>query len=268
MCTPQAPGEQVEGYARAATDRLRRLLGDELLAAYLIGSGALGGFVPEQSDIDLVAVCARTPSAERKQAIVDAVAQQAMTWPVRGLEFVLYARDAVATPSPTPRFELNLNVGRRMPLHVAADPSSEPAHWFVVDLAILREHGVALAGPSARELVAPIPRAWLLAALADSLSWHAAHEGMLQQTVLNACRAWRYVQEGVWSSKDDAASWALPRAEDPSLVAAAVAIRHGDPSQTLDQTQVHDFVRGVQARVERASADVRGRVSRIGASGG
>jgi hypothetical protein len=46
-----------------------------------------------------------------------------------------------------------------MPLHVSLDPALEPAHWFVVDLAILREHGVALAGPSARALVAPIPRA-------------------------------------------------------------------------------------------------------------
>jgi hypothetical protein len=250
--TPPAPAEQVEQWGRAVADRLHRLLGEELLAAYLVGSGALGDFVPEQSDVDLVAVCAHTPLPERKQAIIDALAEQATTWPVRGLEFVLYARAAVATPSPTPRFEINLNVGRRMPLHVSLDPASEPAHWFVVDLAILREHGVALAGPPAQQLVAPIPRPWLLGALWDSLAWHAAHESMPHQTVLNACRAWRYVQEGVWSSKDDAAGWALPRAKDPSLVAAAVAIRHGDSSRGLDPIQVQEFVRGVQAKVERA----------------
>src|SRR5918994_5005570 len=145
--TLQAPGSSISDWARSATRQLHELLGDDLVAAYLIGSGALDGFVPEQSDVDMVAVCAESPSDERTRAIVDALAREAMTWPVRGLEFVLYARAAVAMPSRTPQFEINLNVGRHMPLHVSFDPRREPAHWFVVDLAILREHGVALARP-------------------------------------------------------------------------------------------------------------------------
>jgi Domain of unknown function (DUF4111) len=240
-------------WARSATRRLRQLLGEDLVAAYLIGSGALGGFVPEQSDVDLVAICAEPPSDERKQAIIDLLTHEAMSWPVRGLEFVLYARTALAIPSPAPRFEINLNVGRRMPLHVAVDPALEPAHWFVVDLAILREHGVALDGPPARDVVAPIPRRRLLDALLESLVWHTAHESQLHSTVLNAGRAWRYAEEGVWSSKDDAASWVLARTEDPSLVESALAIRHGTSSAPLDRARVDEFVGGVRARVERAT---------------
>jgi hypothetical protein len=248
-----ASGERVKRCARAATDRLQQILGDRLSAAYLIGSGALGGLVLDESDIDLVAVCADTPSAEDKQRIVDALTREAMTWPVRGLEFVLYSRAAVATPSTTPQFAINLNVGPRMPLHVSLDPASEPAHWFVLDLAILRDHGLALIGPPARQLVAPSPRAWLLEALASSLAWHAAHESLLHQTVLNASRAWRYVEDGVWSSKDDAAGWMRSRTEDPSLVEAALAIRHGDRAQGLDPARVDRFAREVQARIGRAA---------------
>ena len=74
---------------------------------------------------------------------------------------------------------------------------------------------MALAGPPAHETVAPIPRAYLLDVLLESLAWHAAHELQLHSTVLNAGRTWRYAEEGVWSSKDDAASWVLTRAEDP-----------------------------------------------------
>lgn len=240
-------------WARSATRLLHRLLGDDRVAAYLIGSGALGGFVPEQSDVDLVAICPVSPADERKQATIDLLTREAMTWPVRGLEFVLYARAAVATPSAAPQFEINLNVGQRMPLHVTLDPALEPAHWFVVDLAILREHGVALTGPPSRDLVAPIPRALLLDALLESLSWHAAHERQLHSTVLNAGRAWRYVQDGVWSSKDDAASWVMTQTEDPSLVESALAIRHGTGSPALDPARVNEFVHGVHARVERAS---------------
>jgi hypothetical protein len=147
----------VGDWERSATGQLRQLLGDDLVATYLIGSGALGEFVREQRDIAVVAVCAKSLPDERKQAIIDMLTREVMTWLVRGLEFVLYARAAVATPSPAPQFEINLNVGRRMPLNVSSDPSQEPAHWFVVDLAILREHRVALTGPPAPDLVAAIP---------------------------------------------------------------------------------------------------------------
>lgn len=250
--TPLTASSSIDGWGRSATRRLHRLLGDDLVAAYLIGSGALGGFVAEQSDVDMVAVCAEPPSNERTSAIVETLTREAMSWPVRGLEFVLYARAAVATPSRTPHFAINLNVGRRMPLHVTVDPALEPAHWFVVDLAILREHGVAVAGPPARETVAPIPRAYLLDALLESLAWHTAHEQQLHSTVLNAGRAWRYAEEGVWSSKDDAACWALARAADPSLVEDALAIRHGAGSRALDGARVQRFVQDVRGRVERA----------------
>ena len=254
MVTTVADDHLLDGYARAAAGRVQRVLGAELLAVYLIGSGALGGAVAAQSDLDLVAVCADAPSAARTRRLVDALTREAMTWPVRGLEFVLYPRAAVATPSPTPQFALNLNVGPRMPLHLSTDPAAEPAHWFVIDLAILREHGVALLGPPARELVAPAPRAWLLQGLLDGLAWHLANDPALHQGVLNAARAWRYAVEGVWSSKDAAAGWALARAEDPEPLRAALAIRHGDRAQTLDPVQVDRLVRSIRQRVQRAAA--------------
>ena len=246
------PQEQVEACGRDAAGLLGRLLGDDLVAVYLGGSGALGGVAAAQSDVDLVAVCAAAPGGELRRAIVAGLGGLAMGWPMRGLEFVLYTRAAVADPAERPRFELNLNVGPRMPYHLSLDPASEPAHWFVLDLAILRDHGRPLAGPPARDLVGPIPRRRLLEALRDSLAWHGAHERALQQSVLNACRGWRFTEEGVWSSKDDAGAWALSRTDDPATVRAALAVRHGDRSATLDPARVDAFQRRVLDRVEQA----------------
>ena len=246
------PQEQVEACARDAAGLLGRLLGDDLVAVYLGGSGALGGVAAAQSDVDLVAVCAAAPGEELRRAIVAGLGGLAMGWPMRGLEFVLYTRAAVADPAERPRFELNLNVGPRMPYHLSLDPASEPAHWFVLDLAILRDHGRPLAGPPARDLVGPIPRRRLLEALRDSLAWHGAHEPALQQAVLNACRGWRFTEEGVWSSKDDAGAWALDRSDDPASVSAALAARHGDRSRPLDPARVDAFQRRVLDRVEHA----------------
>jgi hypothetical protein len=252
--TTLAAADLVDGCARAAVGRLRGLLGDDLVGAWLIGSGALGGAVAESSDLDLVAVCAHAFPVDLIQQLVAGLTEEAMTWPVRGLEFVLYPRAAVTSASRSPQFALNLNVGPRMPLHLSTNPAAEPTHWFVIDLAILREHGLALHGPPAHELVAPIPRRWLLDALGDGLAWHAANEPALHQSVLNAGRAWRFTVEGVWSSKDAAAGWVLTRTEDPELVHASLAIRHGDRSRTLDAARVNRFVRGVQARVQQAAA--------------
>jgi Aminoglycoside adenylyltransferase, C-terminal domain len=246
------PQEQVEACGRDAAALLGRLLGDDLVAVYLGGSGALGGVAATQSDVDLVAVCAAAPAEELRRAIAAGLGALAMGWPMRGLELVLYTRAAVADPAERPRFELNLNVGPGMPYHLSLDPASEPAHWFVLDLAILRDHGRPLAGPPARDLVGPIPRRRLLEALRDSLAWHGAHEPALQQAVLNACRGWRFTEEGVWSSKDDAGAWALARTDDPATVSAALAVRHGDRSRPLDPARVDAFQRRVLDRVEHA----------------
>ena len=63
---------------------LGRLLGDELVAVWLTGSGALGGVAPGLSDVDVVAVTATGLPEERRRALAAALAELAMTWPLRG----------------------------------------------------------------------------------------------------------------------------------------------------------------------------------------
>ena len=242
--------ELVEDCGRAVAAVLRGLLGDDLVSAYLIGSGALGGVSAAQSDVDVVAVCAAPLAGDTERTLVDRLGTLAMTWPLRGLELVLYTRAAVAEPARVPRWELNLNVGRAMDRHLARDPAAEPPHWFVLDLDILRGHGRTLAGPPPTELVGPLPSRWVLEAVRESLRWHGEHEPNRSQSVLNACRGWRFTDEGVWSSKRDAAAWARPRTDDPSLIDAALAVRAGDHAP-LDPARVDAFTRRVLERVER-----------------
>jgi hypothetical protein len=245
------PAGQVEACGREAAGLLRRLLGDDLVAAWLVGSGALGGAVA-RSDVDVVAVTAGDLPGGRRQAVVDALRELAMTWPLRGLELVFYTLAAVATPARRPRFAVNLSVGPGMPFHVSFDPADEPSHWFLLDLAILRAHGRTLTGPPPAELVGPISRRWQLEAVGDALAWHLASEPALERSVLNACRGWRYAAEDVWCSKDDAGAWALARTGDPATVTAALAVRHGDPAGPLDPGRVRAFQHHVLEEVERA----------------
>src|SRR5205085_8623350 len=80
-------------------------------------------------------------------------------------------------------------------------------------------------GPAPRELLEEPARAEVLEALRDSLAWHAEHEPASPDSVLNACRGWRWARTGRWTSKRSAAEWARGRMSDPAAVDAALAAR-------------------------------------------
>lgn len=208
-------------YVDELARRLRDHAGEGLVAAWLIGSSALGDFDPVRSDIDIQAVTAHRldrPQLERLAAALTGV-----PCPVRGLEFVLYARDDV------PAFQLNLNTGPRMEHREQYDPAAEPAFWFTLDVAAAREQARPIAGPHPREVLPELPREQILAAHRESLAWYTAHD--TAQAVVTACRAWAWAAEGRWLSKGDAAAWAVSRLDDPAPVVAALAKR-ADPEAT------------------------------------
>jgi Domain of unknown function (DUF4111) len=244
--------DEVRAYVLQLVERLQAQLGADLLGAYLVGSAALGGFAPGRSDIDVQAVCAEPLRQAHKERIVGSLAHPTLACPARGCEFVLYSRIAMADPAAGGAYEINLNSGPRMPLHVSYEPAADPAFWFVLDRAILREHGLGLVGPEPHELVAPMPRPRLLEALLAALRWHAEHDRPGADSILNACRAWRFAEEGRWSSKIEAAAWARTRAGQAAIIEHALALRAGTTDQALERGHVRRFVEQIMARLAQA----------------
>jgi aminoglycoside adenylyltransferase-like protein len=207
----------VEGYLAELTRRLEAQVGVALIAAWQVGSGALGDFDPARSDIDVQAVT-RT-RLERGELESLAATLSAVPCPVRGLEFVLYARNDLAEA----RFSLNLNTGPGMDHHEGYDADAEERFWFVLDLAIAREHAAPLAGPHPRTVLPVLPRAMLETAHRESLAWWRGYDA--SQAIIAACRAWAWAEEDRWLSKGDAAAWAAARLPDPTPIARALARR-------------------------------------------
>jgi hypothetical protein len=218
---------EVAEYGREAAARLRRVLADDLVGVYFVGSVALGDYIPGRSDIDMVAVTDRPISDDEKRQVVDELSHPNLPCPTRGFEFVLYTRPRVAVASSDAAFEINLNTGPGMAPHVGFDASAEPRFWFVIDRAFAHAFGIAIEGPPAREVFAPVPRPVVLEAMAESLAWHRAHESLGHFTVLNACRAWRYAEAGELGSKADAAEWARQRSADTETIDTALRMRRG-----------------------------------------
>jgi hypothetical protein len=212
---------EVGAYLGELTARLRAGLGEGMGGVYLMGSAAAGGYSHGASDLDVWALVGAPVADEAKRALVARVDQAALPCPARGLELVV----ARFPGGPEPVVELNLNDGPRMPRRVAFDASGEPRHWFVLDAAIGREGARALWGPPPREAFPAIPRSLQLAAIGESLDWYAAQEPDNRKAALTAARGWRYLVEGRWSSKEDAARWAADRRPDwaPELQEALAA---------------------------------------------
>lgn len=244
--------EDVAAFGDRIDTLLHSLLPEEIIGTYFVGSVALGGYVPGESDIDIVAVCKQPISVEKKRAIADEVLSATALCPGRGLEFTLYRLGIASAPPVAADFEVNVNGGRRMPSSVHTAPDQEPFFWYVLDRAIAHRQGLVISGPPARGVFADASRPQLLNAMRESMRWHRKHEKATLYSVLNATRAWRFAAEDVLGSKLAGASWARSRWHSPSLIEAAVDLRHGRPAQ-LHENEVDEFLQYVEQ--ELAAAD-------------
>jgi Domain of unknown function (DUF4111) len=224
-------------YLDEVVGRLQAQLGERLAGAWLVGSAALGDFDPVRSDLDVQAAATARLERPELEHLAAVLSHPALRCPVRGLEFVLYARQ------DAPAFQLNLNTGPGMEQHAGYDPLAEPRFWFVLDLAIAHEHARVLAGRGPAQLLAEPSPAEVIEALRDSLAWFRARDPAA--AVIAGCRAWAWADEGRWLSKRDAAAWASTRLSDPAPVAKAVAHR-------ADRASAKPTARDVAVVLERA----------------
>ncbi|GCE24470.1 aminoglycoside adenylyltransferase domain-containing protein [Dictyobacter kobayashii] len=242
---------EIQAYALQVVQSLQGYLHEDLIGVYFVGSAALGGFIPGRSDIDIQGVCARQLGQEEKEQIVSLLAHPSLPCPTRGCEFVLYCQEKVAHPAPDAGFELNLNSGPHMPFHVTYGPQAEPAHWFIFDRLIAREHGISIFGPAAHTVFGVIPRTWALNALLTSLRWHIEHDESGYSSVLNACRGWRFAEEHQLSSKTAAVAWAKAHGVDNDLLQQALALRAGTTNKPLDHKKVNQLLNMIEEKVEQ-----------------
>src|SRR4051812_39188904 len=139
-------GPAPAAYVAELVARTRGVLGSDLLAVCLMGSGALGDYRPERSDIDVAVITHRALAQRAREALVGALEHDALPCPARGLELVVYDPAGLADPGG-PAYLINLNTGPRLAHDVSYDPAENPRFWFTLDVAIGRTLGRTLTGP-------------------------------------------------------------------------------------------------------------------------
>jgi hypothetical protein len=250
----EVPRPEIAEFGDHVSSVLVGILRDDLIGVYFVGSVALGGYVPAESDVDIAAVSGSALSDSQKRSVASAIVELSEVCPARGVEFTLYRRDVAGSLPEGADFEVNANGGLRMPTAVHLDAAAEQGFWYALDRAIAHRCGVVISGPPPSTVFADVPRRTLLAAMSESMAWHRAHEKATLYSVLNACRAWRFAEDNVLGSKLAGATWARARWSDTDVIDAAVALRHGQDA-ALDQSAVDALLAAAATHLREAAQE-------------
>ena len=225
--------EEVTRYLQAVTARVNDVFGDRVVGVYTTGSIALGGYRPGRSDIDLMAVVGGSEDLDLRWQLVRQLDHQVLACSAAGLEFVLYPLTTVSRPTLDAGYLINFNTGTALPPVTSFDPGDGPAFWYPIDRAITRQSGASLYGPPALQLFAELPYEDLLHIVIAAVEAHSdPQEGhLLDNAVLNGCRALSFADDRCWYAKIDAAERALPMVGEFAPLVSAAIVSFGSERQ-------------------------------------
>jgi streptomycin 3"-adenylyltransferase len=225
-----------------------------LRGAYLHGSAALGGWVAQRSDVDVLLVADEGIGEEGVRAVGELVAEASADCPGAGLEFSLVTVDQAARPRPPHAFLLHGGKDLTgMRLVYGAEVSGDPD--LIMHYVVCRAAGITLYGAPPGELIGPVGRGVVLRYLAGELDWGLLH-GTESYAVLNACRGLEYLDGGQVVSKIAGGEAALRRGTGPDeLIRQALDQQRAVADARPPGPAAIDFVRGVSARLAGAASE-------------
>jgi hypothetical protein len=233
---------------------VREILGKRFTGLYLYGSLASGDFDPQRSDIDFLVVTegelpdAMLPSLATMHA---RIAASASPW-ARRLEGSYIPQSALRRYDPD--YAQHPSIGVDWSFGVNGHGSD-----WIIQRHILREQGVAVAGPPLQALIDPVSQDDLRQAVQETLQgwWaeqlrcpvHLQTREYQAFAVLTMCRALYTLEEGAIVSKPTAARWARQAlgARWVGLIERALAWREEDGVNDLRETL--DFIRYALERI-------------------
>ena len=250
--------------AEAVRDSLRDTLGDALVSVVVHGSLAMGCYRAPKADVDMLAVTARalTP-AERRRVAVGLIAAHDARRSGAGIEISLVTAEAARTAEHPMPFEVHVGGDGGSLVEMREGRFDYAATHTDQDLAahitVARSRGVALFGPPAAEVFAPVPWRHYLDALETDLEWALERIGENPvYFVLNACRVLQIdaLGEGTVMSKAEGAAWGrdhLPEQYRPLIGDAHAHYLSDEPegAAALDAEALEKFAAFVRCRKAR-----------------
>lgn len=234
--------QDIARYLSDMNGSLHELLDEHFVGSYLHGSLTMAAFEPTKSDIDVIVTVDRPLNDTTRDDLRNRVGSVPLPALASGLDLSVLSTEVARQLTDDSRLEATIQVSRtRSGQGVRERGCFDP--FLFVDVALLRQYGIALVGPDIEEGFGPVAPRLIMKSCAENCRIWADRDAFHDPVsgVLSVCRAWRYFEEGALGSKPDAGEWARSKLEDRALVDAALAMRRGDPSQLLADAEVKHF---------------------------
>jgi streptomycin 3"-adenylyltransferase len=209
-------------------------------------------FQADASDLDVIAIVQQPLDHAVSHELAEVVAVQGKGLPAAGLEFVVTTLTSAREPSG--EFEVSVSSGANWPVEVDFDDSDDS---LLIDLTICNQQGIVLHGPPPHEAMSQASAEQLTLALSSCIKWHRDHicdrfhDPGGQNSVLNACRAWRWAVDGVLGSKIEGGTWAIQNGADQHMVEAALDLRASRCAAEIDASTIDSFLLTVLSAIKR-----------------
>jgi aminoglycoside adenylyltransferase-like protein/nucleotidyltransferase-like protein len=199
------------------------IVGEDIVGVYVHGSAVLGSFGP-WSDIDLVVVGRRAIELDERRRLVELLLSSSSSYedtgPIRPVEMDFVTMRTLEHWRHPAQVELHYGESLRARLEAEGLEASGPLgnRDLAAHVVVLRDAGVALSGPSPRQLFPAIPDADYHDALLYDADWSRDHlpdlggiPGGIRNAVLGLARLWATLATTGSYSKVTGAEWARPR---------------------------------------------------------
>ncbi len=235
---PTTQYADINGLLEDLVSRIGHILQGRIVALYLYGSLVTGDFDPNISDIDLLAATLSDVSDtefEALRAMHQDFAHENPEWEDR-VEVAYLSVTALTTFRSETSPMAVISPGE--PFHMKEAGADWLLNWYVV-----RERGVALLGPPAQEIIAPITQQEFIASVSDYAVWwgdkvlNVRERKEQAYAILTMCRALHVRRNGEQVSKRQAAVWAQEELPEWSgLIQQALGWRNAWRDESVDHS--------------------------------
>ncbi|MBM7632289.1 aminoglycoside adenylyltransferase family protein [Geomicrobium sediminis] len=194
---------------------VKEVIGDGVVAVTLYGSAVSGG-LKKYSDVDVLVVVRGLLSDQTRRILTERLLQ--ISGEIgneegkRYLELTVIQETQGTQLQYPPRSEFLYGEWLRQEFEAGLIPEPIYDPDLTIVLAQAREDGISLFGPELSTIHDPIPIEDIKKAILDSLSSLIENpEGDERNVLLTLARMWKTLEDGMISSKDGAAKWAISR---------------------------------------------------------
>jgi len=194
---------------------IKEVLEDQLVGVYLYGSAVTGG-LRVKSDVDILVLtnCGLSVATRSKlsKQLMRISGRPGESTGIRPLEItVVNQKDVVPWHFP-PRFEFMYGEWLRAQFEKGEIPGATVDPDLALLLAQAERNSITLFGAGVEEALEPIPWIDIQRAMRDSLpGLIASVQGDERNVILTLARMWYTASTSEFSSKYDAADWAIPQ---------------------------------------------------------